>query len=72
MSHAILEPMELRVRGFEVLVAALGWVNAVRFLQEFESSRWDYTRERGTILPAWDAGEMVGKLRDSVRRQSKK
>jgi hypothetical protein len=72
MTQAILEPMELRVRGFEVLVAALGWVNAVRFLQQFESSRWDYTRERETILPPWGAGEMVGKLKDSAREQSKK
>jgi hypothetical protein len=31
MSHQLLEPIELRARGFEVLVRDLGWVNAVRF-----------------------------------------
>jgi len=33
MSEKLLEPVELRARGFEALVNALGWVNAVRFIQ---------------------------------------
>ncbi len=31
----------LRRQGFEALVKALGWVNAVRFLQQYETSRLD-------------------------------
>lgn len=46
MSGVLLEPVELRAKGFEALVGALGWVNAVRFLQQYEKSSLDYTRER--------------------------
>ena len=42
----VLDPVELRTRGFEALVQSLGWVNAVRFIQEYEPSRHNYTLER--------------------------
>jgi hypothetical protein len=58
----LLEPVELRERGFEALVKALGWVNAVRFLHQFERNRHDYTAERDAILPAWDAAELVDRM----------
>ena len=59
MTPIISNPVELRQRGFEVLAAALGWVNAVRFLQQYEISRHDYTKERDQILPDWDAETLV-------------
>jgi hypothetical protein len=62
MSGVLLEPVELRARGFEALVEALGWVNAVRFLQQYEKSSLDYTRERREILPDWNAEELVRQL----------
>jgi hypothetical protein len=58
----LLEPIELRARGFEALVEALGWVNAVRFLQQYEKSSLDYTTERRQILPDWNAGDLVRRL----------
>lgn len=64
MSHELLAPAELRVRGFDALVDALGWVNAVRFVQQYETSRLDYTAERAQILPQWDAGELVRRLQE--------
>ena len=36
MSAIIADPIELRRRGFEALVQALGWVNAVRFLRQYD------------------------------------
>jgi hypothetical protein len=60
----LLEPVELRRLGFEALVASLGWVNAVRFLQQYETSRWNYTQERDQFLPAWDAETLVRKARE--------
>jgi hypothetical protein len=63
----LLEPVELRRQGFEALVAALGWVNAVRFLQQYEISRLDYTQERQQFLPDWDAETLVRKAR-KIRR----
>jgi hypothetical protein len=62
MNAILSDPVELRNRGFEALVKALGWVNAVRFLQQYETSRLDYTRERDQILPEWDADTLLRKL----------
>lgn len=62
MSGVLLEPVELRAKGFEALVGALGWVNAVRFLQQYEKSTLDYTRERQQLLPDWGAEELVRHL----------
>lgn len=60
----IKSPVELRQRGFEALVASLGWVNAVRFLQQYEVSPHDYTNERDRILPDWDAETLVRLARE--------
>jgi hypothetical protein len=38
-------------------------VNAVRFIQQYERGRGDYTREREQILPDWDAETLVRKAR---------
>jgi hypothetical protein len=61
MTSAITNPVELRSRGFQALVKELGWVNAVRFLREYETGGGDYVRERDAILPAWDAETLVKK-----------
>ncbi len=47
----LLDPVELRMRGFDALVKSLGWVNAVRFIHQFERSRLDYTAQRDALLP---------------------
>jgi hypothetical protein len=62
-----LDPAELRRQGFEALVKALGWVNAVRFLQQYETSKLDYTREREQILPEWDADTLLRKLGEKAK-----
>ncbi len=67
MNTILLDPAELRRQGFEALVKALGWVNAVRFLQQYETSRLDYTRERDQFLPEWDAQTLLLKLREKVK-----
>lgn len=68
MSISILEPVELRSRGFDALVQALGWTNAVRFIQQFERSSHNYTLERDTILPQWDAAEIIRRI-EAVNRK---
>ncbi|HER20447.1 MAG TPA: hypothetical protein ENO14_05320 [Chromatiales bacterium] len=52
---------ELRSRGFRALVDALGWADAVRFLRQFEPGVGNYTEERDSILPDWDAGTLARK-----------
>lgn len=37
---------ELRQRGLDALVKELGYVGMVRFLQQFETGKGDYTKER--------------------------
>jgi hypothetical protein len=59
MSQVLLEPAELRRRGFESLVAALGWANAVRFVQQYEPSTHNYTAERDEILADVDAAALA-------------
>jgi hypothetical protein len=65
MSSIIGDPVELRRRGFEVLAQALGWVNAVRFLHQYETGQGDYTRERDAFLPDWDAETLVRRAFES-------
>jgi hypothetical protein len=67
MNAVLLDPVELRRQGFEALVKTLGWVNAVRFLQQYESSRLDYSRERDQFLPAWDAQTLVRNLGERAK-----
>jgi hypothetical protein len=71
MSHTLLEPAELRSRGFDALVECLGWVTAVRFLQQYETSRLDYTAERDRILPDWKADELVRQI-EQLRTEAHK
>lgn len=59
MSTPIADPVELRRRGFAALVEALGWVNAVRFIHQYEKGQGDYTQERAALLPDWDADTLV-------------
>jgi hypothetical protein len=68
MKPRIINPVELRQKGFTALVAALGWVNAVRFLQQYETFQGDYTQERYHFLPDWDAETLVRKAKESIRR----
>jgi hypothetical protein len=65
MSSIVADPVELRRRGFEVLAQALGWVNAVRFLHQYEVGQGDYTRERDAFLPGWDAETLVKRALES-------
>jgi hypothetical protein len=60
----ILEPVELRARGFEALVKSIGWVNAVRFIHQFERSSQNYTAERDTLLPEMSGEELVRRMND--------
>ncbi len=57
----ITNPAELRRRGLELLVRELGYVDAMRFLHQYETGQGDYTRDRSQILPDWTLEEMIQK-----------
>ncbi len=66
----LTNPAELRRRGLEVLVDQLGYVDAMRFLLQYETGRGDYTRERDQFLPPWTAEEMIDRADDIANRRS--
>ncbi len=61
MEALIINPSELRNRGFRALAEALGWPNAVRFLRQYDPGVGDYTEERRTLLPDWDSSTLIQK-----------
>jgi hypothetical protein len=61
MDALIIDPRELRATGFRALTRAIGWANAIRFLRQYDPGSGDYTEERRSILPEWDAQTLVTK-----------
>lgn len=55
----LTSPAELRHRGLEVLVRELGYVDAMRFLLQYETGQGDYTRDRRQFLPSWTVEELI-------------
>lgn len=41
-----MTPTELRRKGFQALVNALGYVDAIQFLRQYDPGEGDYTQER--------------------------
>ena len=64
MAVTIEAPAELERRGFASLVRELGWSAAVRFLQRYESGTGNYAQERATVLPDWDAAELLRRCKE--------
>ncbi len=64
MAALITNQSELRDRGFRALTEALGWANAVRFLRQYDPGSGNYTEERRTLLPDWDAATLLQKVQE--------
>jgi hypothetical protein len=45
-----MTPVELNRKGFQALVDTLGYVDAVRFIKQFDNGKGDYTQERDRWL----------------------
>lgn len=45
-----MTPLELREKGYQILVSHLGQVDTIRFLQQMGWGNGNYTQERGEIL----------------------
>jgi hypothetical protein len=45
-----MTPIELNQKGFKALVDTLGYVDAVRFLKQFDNGSGNYTQERSQWL----------------------
>jgi hypothetical protein len=49
------------------LVDALGWVNAVRFIQQYERGEGNYTKEGEAALPDWSPEELLRRANELRR-----
>ena len=51
-------PIELNRKAFKALIEALGYVDAIRFLKQFDEGSGDYTRERHQWLDSLSLDEI--------------
>jgi hypothetical protein len=45
-----MTPVELNQKGFQALLDKLGYVDAVRFIKQFDNGQGNYTQERDQWL----------------------
>lgn len=58
-----MTPLELNQKGFEALIAALGYVDAVRFIKQFDTGTGDYTKDRYQWLDAFSLDDIWADLK---------
>ncbi len=57
-----MTPIELNQKAFKVLVDALGYVDAIRFLKQFDNGSGDYTNERQQWLGSLNLDEIWAEI----------
>jgi hypothetical protein len=62
-----MTPIELNQKGFKALVDTLGYVNAVRFLKQFDNGSGDYTQARGQWLDPLSLDEIWAELQPQTK-----
>jgi len=70
MTTTYLTLNEIRTIGFEALLRELGPTGTIRFIQQYEMGRGDYTRDRKKWLPKKSVRE-IGKQIVKERRKTK-
>jgi hypothetical protein len=62
-----MPPIELNQKGFKALVDTLGYVDAVRFLKQFDNGNGDYTQERSQWLDNVSLDEIWTELQPQAK-----
>ena len=62
MSTLTMSPAGIRKAGLEAVAKKLGPLGMVRFLQQFETGRGDYTKERDQWLKDMDIQEIISEI----------
>ena len=57
-----MTPIELYRKGFKALVDALGYVDAIRFIRQFNDGSGDYTQERHQWLDPLTMDEILADI----------
>ncbi len=63
MSTLTMSPAVIRKAGLEAVAKKLGPLGMVRFLQQFETGRGDYTKERDQWLKDMDIQAITSEIR---------
>jgi len=58
-----MTPIELYRKGFQALIDALGYVDAIRFIRQFDSGSGDYTEERHQWLDNVTMDEILADIK---------
>ena len=58
-----MTPIELYRQGFQALVDALGYVDAIRFIRQFDNGSGDYTEERHQWLDQVTMDEILADIK---------
>lgn len=69
MTYPRTTPAQIRERGIEALVKALGPVGMARFLQQFEIGSGDYTRDREEWLKELTVRDVVEEIKSLRKKQ---
>lgn len=72
MNTKYLTLYEIRTIGFEALLRELGPAGAIRFLQQYETGRGDYSRDRHKFLPKVSIEEIGKQIYKDREADSKK
>lgn len=59
MNQQTMNLNQLRIRGLEALIKALGPVGMVRFLQQFDTGAGDYTKERVNFIKQMSLEQII-------------
>jgi hypothetical protein len=62
MTTTYLTLSEIRTIGFEALLRELGPAGTIRFIQQYETGRGDYTRNRRKWLPKKSVRELGNQI----------
>ncbi len=71
MTTETLSLYEIRTIGFEALLRELGPAGAIRFIQQYETGRGDYTRDRKKLLPKKSVREIGREIIKQRQAKSK-
>lgn len=63
MSTLTMSPAVIRKTGLEAVAKKLGPLGMIRFLQQFETGRGDYSKERDQWVNERDIQEIVSEIR---------
>ena len=69
MSDTAMTMDQIRAAGLDALARELGAVGMVRFLQQFETGRGDYSVDRHDLLGEEDLASLVAAIRRRRRRK---